>query len=387
MPLTKANSIVLNIDDVSLSLKDTTIANGVRDYIDDQLVVLSDNMTTQINARGDMFKTNNLSDLTNPAAARENLGITDDLLQKTMVFNGRLKAISDNIIRFDPFKGDKFYILSENAIKTIPSGGLTYTLSGLSPNTVYHVYISWNPGTTSLQLTVSTMPSVIDSSSGICVMNGDATKQFIGAFATHPIDIDKLHSRYYWENIYSVESAFNRERKGLFYGVPLSNNNGNPFFLAPATAGTNLMDWISVSEPFLTLPGDILQFDYHLSNISVVASSGNLSNIQFTPAIIDAVSGGEADYRLQLPRRVIKVNTAGSEVTPQIQGYVISEVMTMITSVNPHLLASSLRKPKLIVSNNASSGPVIEFSLNEPASGDSTGGDMKISYLGNKYFD
>ena len=46
MPLTKANSIVLNIDDVSLSLKEATINNGVRDYVDDQVIILSNNINT-----------------------------------------------------------------------------------------------------------------------------------------------------------------------------------------------------------------------------------------------------------------------------------------------------------------------------------------------------
>ena len=46
MPLTKANSIVLNIDDVSLSLKEATINNGVRDYVDDQVSILSNNINT-----------------------------------------------------------------------------------------------------------------------------------------------------------------------------------------------------------------------------------------------------------------------------------------------------------------------------------------------------
>lgn len=65
MPLTKANSIVLNIDDVSLSLKEATINNGVRDYVDDQVLVLTNNinalnnsLTTNINNVNSTLTTN-----------------------------------------------------------------------------------------------------------------------------------------------------------------------------------------------------------------------------------------------------------------------------------------------------------------------------------------
>jgi microcystin-dependent protein len=48
MPLTKANSVVLNIDDVSLALRDSLVSDGVRDYIDEQISIVSDNLDSAV---------------------------------------------------------------------------------------------------------------------------------------------------------------------------------------------------------------------------------------------------------------------------------------------------------------------------------------------------
>ena len=41
MPLTKARSVVLDIVDVSKSLRDNTIDAGIRDYVDEQIIDVS----------------------------------------------------------------------------------------------------------------------------------------------------------------------------------------------------------------------------------------------------------------------------------------------------------------------------------------------------------
>ena len=96
MPLTKANSLVINVTDLSLSLKDATINNGIRDYIDDQITSNVGSLTTLINAKGNMNNSDNLSGLTDIPTALANLGIDIEALQQKTVFNGRLKAISNN---------------------------------------------------------------------------------------------------------------------------------------------------------------------------------------------------------------------------------------------------------------------------------------------------
>src|SRR5574343_372249 len=94
MPLTKINSDVIDVVNVSTSLKNNTVDGGVRDYVDDQITATTTTIngtittqvaainseitnikTTLIPARGDMFKSDNLSGLTDASVARSNIGI------------------------------------------------------------------------------------------------------------------------------------------------------------------------------------------------------------------------------------------------------------------------------------------------------------------------
>lgn len=76
----------------------------------------------------------------------------------------------------------KFLIIN-GAMETIPSAGVTLTVSGKTTYTIYYVYAYMNSGTMTLE--VSTTVPVINSTTGVMQKTGDATRTLVGKIRTN----------------------------------------------------------------------------------------------------------------------------------------------------------------------------------------------------------
>ncbi|MBB3562353.1 hypothetical protein FHX06_003684 [Rhizobium sp. BK512] len=92
---------------------------------------------------------------------------------------------------------------------SIPSAGVTLAPTGLTPSTLYYIYAWMNSGTMTLE--ASTTASAVDSTTGVRIKTGDATRTLVGMArpVTGPAFVDTLAQRF-------VRSWYNDTGVALF---------------------------------------------------------------------------------------------------------------------------------------------------------------------------
>ncbi len=126
MPLTKANSIVIDIPDISKSIKENAVADGIKDYIDDQLANQNTNINTELGNKANSAHTHSITDVTNLATTISTLQNSTKEF-KNKIINGGCRVaqrglgkrrIATNFLAnqriFTPV--DRFILDSNNAI-------------------------------------------------------------------------------------------------------------------------------------------------------------------------------------------------------------------------------------------------------------------------------
>jgi hypothetical protein len=87
----------------------------------------------------------------------------------------RLTKVSSNIV-LSPWNGN-ILVIDGNA-ETIPSAGVSLAPSGLTPSTLYYIYAYMSTGTMTLE--ASTTAAATDTSTGMKIKTGDATRTLVG---------------------------------------------------------------------------------------------------------------------------------------------------------------------------------------------------------------
>lgn len=107
---------------------------------------------------------------------------------------------------------DGKYIIINGAVEIIPSTAPTLSASGLTPSTLYYIYVYMNSGTMTLE--ASATGYATDSATGVKIKSGDSTRTLVGMAypVTGPAFADSATQRF-------VRSWFNRgavASKGAF---------------------------------------------------------------------------------------------------------------------------------------------------------------------------
>lgn len=137
--------------------------------------------------------------------------------------------------------GSLMFINGSN--QTIPSAGVTLAATGLTAGTLYYIYAFMNSGTMTLE--ASTTAYAIDTSTGMPIKTGDATRTLVGMARpdTGPAWIDNPNKRF-------VRSWFNSPTISLFANF----TTGRP------TASASFVELNSeIRCEFLIWPGETLQ--------------------------------------------------------------------------------------------------------------------------------
>lgn len=187
--------------------------------------VLALNAVTFANA---LVASNNLSDITNPATARVNLG-----LALAMHGRCRLAYVSSSQVRLTPYNGNTLVI--NGALQTIPSAGVNLSNSGLTVSTLYYVY-AYMSGTT-LTLEASTTVRATDTTTGIMVKSGDSSRTLVGMVYCDSGGIfrDEAANR-------MVASWFNKRRRAA--GIsPFASNTTTSTTPVALGSGITLVAW------------------------------------------------------------------------------------------------------------------------------------------------
>lgn len=137
-----------------------------------------------------------------PAAgdSTKKVATTDFLDQEFVYTQCRLTKVSTNLV-LNRHNGR--WITTNGKRRLIPSGGVSLAASGLSNNTLYYIYAYDNSGT--LTLEASTTGYAIDSSTGLPLKTGDATRTLVGMAKT-----DGSAAWQYDDSHLHVLSYFNR---------------------------------------------------------------------------------------------------------------------------------------------------------------------------------
>lgn len=116
----------------------------------------------------------------------------------------RLVKSGANVV-LQPLNGNLLAINGAN--ETVPSGGVSLAPTGLSTSTLYYIYAYMNTGTMTLE--ASTTVPVADTSTGVQIKTGDATRSLVGMVyvITGPAFADTATQRL-------VRSWFNRLPSG-----------------------------------------------------------------------------------------------------------------------------------------------------------------------------
>jgi hypothetical protein len=103
---------------------------------------------------------------------------------------------------------DGIYIVINNAVQAIPPAGVSLAPTALTPGTNYYIYAWMNGGTMTLE--ASTTAYAVDTTSGVTIKSGDATRTLVGMArcVTGPAWADSTTQAF-------VLSWFNRRRKSL----------------------------------------------------------------------------------------------------------------------------------------------------------------------------
>lgn len=92
----------------------------------------------------------------------------------------RLSRSATSTLKLSPYDGNQIFV--NGALRTIPSAGVTFTLTGLTNNTNYNVYAFMSGST--LTLEVSTTARATDTTNGHQIKSGDATRTLVGKIRT-----------------------------------------------------------------------------------------------------------------------------------------------------------------------------------------------------------
>jgi hypothetical protein len=114
----------------------------------------------------------------------------------------RLAKVSSNLV-LSPYKGNLITI--NNQYQTIPAVGISLAPTGLTANTTYYIYVYMNGVTMTLE--ASTTGHSTDTTSGVEIKTGDATRTLVGMgrIIAGPAWVDTAAQRF-------VLSWFNRRR-------------------------------------------------------------------------------------------------------------------------------------------------------------------------------
>lgn len=116
-------------------------------------------------------------------------------------------ALDSGSLKLNRFNGR--YLVIDGAVETIPSTPPALSASGLTPSTLYYIYAYMNTGTMTLE--ASTTGHSTDSTTGLEIKTGDATRTLVGMAycVTGPAWADTDAQRL-------VASWFNRRRRVAF---------------------------------------------------------------------------------------------------------------------------------------------------------------------------
>jgi hypothetical protein len=139
MPLTKANSVVLDVSDLSLSMKQNGIEGGVKDYIDDSITQINANTAEALDSKSDVGHTHPISDIDNLQTTLNTLKSNTKEF-KNKIINGSMRVAQKGlgIIRSEiPFTinsttkspVDRFSLISTNTSGKMKQTNVTQALS------------------------------------------------------------------------------------------------------------------------------------------------------------------------------------------------------------------------------------------------------------------
>ncbi|ANM09628.1 MULTISPECIES: hypothetical protein [unclassified Rhizobium] len=151
---------------------------------------------------------------------------------------------------------------------SIPSAGVTLAPSGLTPATLYYIYAYMNSGTMTLE--ASATASAVDSTTGIRIKNGDATRTLVGMArpVTGPAWSDTLAQRF-------VRSWYNEPTLVMF----------NNFTANRTTTNTSLTELnTEIRNEFLLWTGEYVEATGAGSSINGTSNGGTKSSIAFDGA-------------------------------------------------------------------------------------------------------
>lgn len=132
-------------------------------------------------------------------------------------------------LKLIPFNGNLLTI--DGAARAVPSAGVTLAATGLTPSTLYRIYAYMDSGTMTLE--ASTTARATDSTTGVEIKSGDATRTLVGMAycVTGPAWADTDAQRL-------VASWFNRRRRVAFkkHGGARSIASGSGTFAELSTS-------------------------------------------------------------------------------------------------------------------------------------------------------
>ncbi len=186
-----------------------------------------------------------------------------------------------------------------NVAYAIPSAGVTLAPTGLTVGTLYYIYAYMNSGTMTLEA-VTTVP-VVDSTSGMKIKTGDASRTLVGMARpiTGPAWSDLVNQRF-------VVSYFNRRPIMCQAGLGSSTNNTSA---TPNELNTGLRNefllWGDVSASF--------SFDGYAQNSTLGATVASYLSVDGT--LLDGYS--------------VFLNTGVSQIAPVSVNSVIGPALSL----------------------------------------------------------
>lgn len=235
---------------------DVTVDPNASELIDGATtIVIPNGYSALIISNGSAFFTNKMWSIVQPKA--------------TMTFGQCRLSLSGGNLLLSRFNGQ---LLTINGVHySIPSAGITLAPSGLTPATLYYIYAYMNSGTMTLE--ASTTASAVDSTTGIRIKNGDATRTLVGMAypETGPVFTDTLAKRF-------VRSWYNDNGVALFNNFTANRQRASTTFAELNT---------EIRCEFLVWSGEVVDAVATGNAINGAAGDGTRSALAFgttTPA-------------------------------------------------------------------------------------------------------
>jgi hypothetical protein len=196
--------------------------------------------------------------------------------KSSMTFGGCRLTLSGGNLLLSRFNGQLLTINGSHY--SIPSAGITLSASGLTPSTLYYIYAYMNSGTMTLE--ASTTVYATDSTTGVQIKNGDATRTLVGMARpiAGPAWSDTIKQRF-------VRSWYNESGVNLF-----SNFTANRQTTSTTFAELNT----EIRCEFLVWSGEVADACSTGNAINGAAGDGTKSALAFgtsTPASAVEVNG------------------------------------------------------------------------------------------------